>query len=85
MTILGIEHFLISVEVDDPLGSVATHLGGGVLGVILLPFFMKKDLSGLDGIVYWKGCDEDKALNLDGWEDGACLYRSEKTKLGVLK
>ena len=43
--------------------------------MILLPFFMKKELSGLDGIVYWKGCDVDKAINLPGWVDGACLYR----------
>ena len=71
----GIEHLLIFLHLDDPLGSVATHLGGGVLGVILLPFFMKKELSGLDGIVYWKGCDVDKAKNLPGWVDGACLYR----------
>jgi len=52
---LGVEHLMIWFKIDDPLGSVTTHLGGGLVGVILTPFFMVKEYSGLDGIFYWKG------------------------------
>lgn len=47
----------------------------------MTPFFMQKKYSGLEGIFYWKGCkdptdpEDDFALNVPGWEDGACLYR----------
>ena len=46
---------MIYRKLDDPLGSVATHLGGGIVGVLLTPFFMKENLSGIPGILYWKG------------------------------
>ena len=54
-TYLGIDELLIWVKIDDPLGSIGTHLGGGLIGVILTPFFMVRKYSGLDGIFYWKG------------------------------
>ena len=47
------------VELDDPLGSIAVHLGGGLTGVILLPFFMRKRHGAEEGILYWAGCEED--------------------------
>ena len=54
-TYLGLESLMIYRKLDDPLGSVATHLGGGIVGVLLTPFFMKENLSGIPGILYWKG------------------------------
>ena len=42
LVFLGIEDLIKRNELDDPLGSIAVHMGGGLTGVILLPFFMRK-------------------------------------------
>lgn len=54
---LGVEALMIYMKLDDPLGSVPTHLGGGIIGVLLTPFFMKQELAGIPGILYWKGIE----------------------------
>ncbi|CBY38981.1 unnamed protein product [Oikopleura dioica] len=56
---MGTEKLLHKFLIDDPLGSVATHLGGGLLGTLATPFFMVKKYSGLNGIFYWEGCPAD--------------------------
>jgi len=71
---LTLEHMLLSCKIDDPLGSFSVHFGGGAIGVILTPIFMVKEHAGLDGMFFWKGCQEDIAIGIDGWEDGECLY-----------
>ena len=69
---------------DDPLGSIAVHLGGGFTGIILLPFFMRKKFGAEEGILYWSGCDHDTfnstehliqtGSNSSYWNDGDCLH-----------
>jgi ammonium transporter, Amt family len=61
LSFLGIEHLMIKLRIDDPLGSFATHFGGGVVGCIMTPFFMVKEHAGLNGIFFWEGCEEDVA------------------------
>ena len=48
-----VEHFLIHMKVDDPVGSVAVHLVGGVIGVLLAPVFAKKEHE--YSWIHWKG------------------------------
>lgn len=72
---LILENALLSCRIDDPLGSFSVHFGGGFVGVILTPFFMMKEHSGMDGILFWEGCETDKAENIPGFTDGECLYR----------
>lgn len=74
LTYLLLEHVMLKWQLDDPLGGFAVHFGGGLVGIIMTPFFMSKQYSGLDGIFYWEGCDVDIAIGLEGWEDGTCLY-----------
>ena len=52
------------------------HMGGGLTGVILLPFFMRKRHGAEEGIFYWAGCDEDvfRGNHSEVWSDGDCLY-----------
>ena len=74
---LGVEHVIQhTFGLDDPLGSIAVHLGGGLTGVILLPFFMRKRHGAEDGILYWAGCEEDVFVGNSSeiWNDGDCLY-----------
>ena len=51
-------------------------MGGGLTGVILLPFFMRKRHGAEEGIFYWAGCDEDvfRGNHSKVWRDGECLY-----------
>ena len=39
---LGLEHLMLYWKLDDPLGGFAVHGGGGIVGVIMTPFFMQK-------------------------------------------
>ncbi|CBY34995.1 unnamed protein product [Oikopleura dioica] len=48
LSFLGIEHLMVKFRIDDPLGSFATHFGGGVVGCIMTPFFMVKEHAGLN-------------------------------------
>ena len=52
-TYMGIERVMTKFKLDDPMGSVATHLGGGVLGVLMTPLFSIKEYSGIHGVLYW--------------------------------
>ena len=52
------DHMMHHLEIDDPVGSVAVHLSGGVIGVLLTPVFagQQEEYSW----VYWKGNIEIK-------------------------
>ena len=43
---------MLKLRIDDPLDAVAVHMGGGTLGVLMVPFFMTEYE---DGIVIFKG------------------------------
>ena len=45
------------LRIDDPLDAFAVHYGGGVVGVLTTPFFMK------GGIIYWTPC-ADQVLEI---------------------
>lgn len=49
---IGVRQSMIRLKIDDPLDAVGVHAGGGILGVILAPFF--KEGSG----IFWAGDQE---------------------------
>jgi len=53
---IGVRQAIIKLKIDDPLDAVGVHAGGGILGVLLAPFF--KQGSG----IFWDG------LYVDPWE-----------------
>ena len=57
LTYLGLEHFMIHLKLDDPLGSFAVHFGGGLVGILITPFFMKKEYRKAIKIS-WKFCSK---------------------------
>ena len=76
---MTIEHNQMKLHLDDPLGSIAVHFGGGILGLFLLPFFMRERYGAEEGMFYWKGCSEDvftveKYGEYGNWKDGDCMY-----------
>ena len=76
---MTIEHNQMKLHLDDPLGSIAVHFGGGILGLLLLPFFMRERYGAEEGMLYWKGCSEDvftveKYGEYGNWKDGDCMY-----------
>ncbi|CAG5077866.1 Oidioi.mRNA.OKI2018_I69.PAR.g8831.t1.cds [Oikopleura dioica] len=64
-----VEHTLVHHKVDDPVGSVAVHLVGGVIGVLLAPVFAKKEHE--YSWIHWKGCDYDCVSDN---ANSTCLY-----------
>nr|XP_039264963.1 putative ammonium transporter 1 [Styela clava] len=42
------EHLLIKHRIDDPIGAIPVHLAGGLIGVLLAPFFVIRGLK-VDG------------------------------------
>jgi len=52
---IGVHHLMLRLCLDDPLDAVAVHGGGGLLGVLCVPFFMVANLEvGSRGIL-WDG------------------------------
>ena len=49
LALVGIHGCMIKSKIDDPLDAVGVHAGGGIVGIICVPFF-----SYGDGI-FWKG------------------------------
>ena len=37
---LGIHHLMLRFRLDDPLDAVAVHGGGGLVGLLSVPWFM---------------------------------------------
>ena len=60
-----VEHLLIHKKVDDPVGSVAVHLVGGVIGVLLSPVFAKKEHE--YSWIHWKGKTATGNCHLRRW------------------
>ena len=73
---MGTEHLIHNLGLDDPLGSIAVHLGGGLTGILLIPFFMRRKYGAIEGILYWEGCEKDiyTGTNSTAWSEGDCLY-----------
>ena len=47
------EHFVHHFQIDDPVGSIAVHLCGGILGVLLTPIFAGRNEE--YSWFFWKG------------------------------
>jgi ammonia channel protein AmtB len=45
LTYTGLEHVMLVCKLDDPLDGFAVHFGGGLVGIIMTPFFMLEKYS----------------------------------------
>ena len=48
-------HAMLLLQLDDPLDAVAVHGGGGVVGLLAVPWFMSVGLEGGARGVLWDG------------------------------
>ena len=92
---IGVRQAMIKLKLDDPLDAVGVHAGGGILGVLLLPFFKQPDglfwiTPSLHGDYHdaWKGF----GINLAGviciilWASfWSCALFGSLKKLGMLR
>lgn len=52
---LGIHHLMLKLRLDDPLDAVAVHGGGGLVGLLSVPWFMVVGLSEGERGIVWDG------------------------------
>ena len=51
-----IVHFgMLRLKLDDPLDAVAVHGGGGIVGILAVPWFMSAGLETGDRGIFWDG------------------------------
>jgi len=52
---LGIHHLMLRFRLDDPLDAVAVHGGGGLVGLLSVPWFMYVNLEDGQRGIFWDG------------------------------
>lgn len=63
---LAVHFLMLAARVDDPLDAVAVHAGGGLVGLLAVPFFMYRGLQPGERGVFWDGDSLQPWLVL-GW------------------